>query len=109
MAHSRLIQIEYQPNREIAMLRTILTATASAAVLACVSFTSADALTMQECSVKYRAAQKANTLKGQKWNDFRKAECGDDDAAEAEAANAVNETTPPAKPAPVFTSKSQKI
>lgn len=34
------------------------------------------ALTMKECSAKYRAAQKAGTLKGMKWNDFRKAECG---------------------------------
>ena len=36
------------------------------------------ALTMQECSVKYKAAQAAGTLKGTKWNDFRKAECGPD-------------------------------
>ncbi len=34
------------------------------------------ALTMKECSAKYQAAQKAGTLKGMKWNDFRKAECG---------------------------------
>ena len=34
------------------------------------------ALTMKECSAKYKEAQKAGTLKGMKWNDFRKAECG---------------------------------
>ena len=50
------------------------------------------ALTMKECSAKYKAAQKAGTLKGMKWNDFRKAECG----AEATPAAA---TTTPMKPA----------
>ena len=44
-------------------------------------------LTMAECSTKYQAAKTANTLKGQKWNDFRKAECGaaasDDDSVPA--------------------------
>jgi hypothetical protein len=33
---------------------------------------SADALSMQECSAKYKAAKEA----GMKWNDFRKAQCG---------------------------------
>lgn len=37
---------------------------------------SAHALTMQECSAKYKAAKDAGTLNGMKWNDFRKAECG---------------------------------
>ena len=40
--------------------------------------TPASALTMKECSAKYKAAEKAGTLKGMKWNDFRKAECGTD-------------------------------
>jgi hypothetical protein len=44
----------------------------------------ASALTMKECSAKYEAAKKAGTLKGMKWNDFRKAECG----AEAKATSA---------------------
>jgi hypothetical protein len=54
---------------------------------------------MKECSAKYQEAKKANTLKGQKWNDFRKAQCGDDDANEADAAAAVQETAAPAAPA----------
>ncbi len=37
---------------------------------------SAQALTMQECSAKYKAAKEAGTLGGMKWNDFRKAQCG---------------------------------
>ena len=48
----------------------------------------AQALTMQECSAKYKAAQTAGTLNGQKWNDFRKAECGSDTAATPAAAPA---------------------
>ncbi len=55
----------------------------------------AQALTMKECSAKYKAAKDAGTLKGQKWNDFRKAECGSD----ATAAPATPPTTaaPPTK------------
>jgi hypothetical protein len=48
----------------------------------------AQALTMQECSAKYKAAQTAGTLNAQKWNDFRKAECGSDTAATPAAAPA---------------------
>ena len=36
----------------------------------------AHALSMHECSTKYRAAQTANTLSGMSWKEFRKAECG---------------------------------
>ena len=38
--------------------------------------TNARALTMQECSAKYKAAQSAGTLNGKTWNQFRKDECG---------------------------------
>ena len=41
----------------------------------------AQALTSQECSAKYQAAKTAGTLAGQKWNDFRKAQCGADATA----------------------------
>ncbi|MBN9555908.1 MAG: hypothetical protein J0I26_00065 [Alphaproteobacteria bacterium] len=37
---------------------------------------SANALTMKECSAKYKAAQTAKTLNGMSWSDFRKANCG---------------------------------
>ena len=46
----------------------------------------AQALTTQECSAKYQAAKSAGTLNGQKWNDFRKAQCGADATAAAPAA-----------------------
>jgi hypothetical protein len=48
----------------------------------------AQALTTQECSAKYQAAKAAGTLAGQKWNDFRKANCGADAAAAPAAAPA---------------------
>lgn len=59
----------------------------------CLCGTSANALTMKECSAKYKTAQTAGTLNGQKWNDFRKAECGSEAAATPAAA-------PAAPPAP---------
>ncbi|MGJ4993749.1 hypothetical protein [Bradyrhizobium sp. HKCCYLR20261] len=46
----------------------------------------AQALTAQECSAKYKQAKDAGTLNGQKWNDFRKAQCGSDATAAAPAA-----------------------
>jgi hypothetical protein len=46
----------------------------------------AQALTAQECSAKYQAAKTAGTLGGQKWNDFRKAQCGADATPAATAA-----------------------
>jgi hypothetical protein len=59
----------------------------------------AQALTMKECSAKYNAAKSAGTLKGMKWAEFRKAECGGaQDAAAAPAANPAN--TAANKPAP---------
>ncbi|MBN9453900.1 MAG: hypothetical protein J0I42_18330 [Bosea sp.] len=79
------------------MFRTLILASASAFALASFSVAPASALTMKECSVKYQDAKKANTLKGQKWNDFRKAQCGDEDANDDEAAAAM--PAEPAKPA----------
>jgi hypothetical protein len=58
----------------------------------------AQALTVQECSAKYQAAKTAGTLNGQKWNDFRKAECGADAAAAPAAAPAAAEAKPAAAP-----------
>ena len=58
--------------------------------------TSAQALSMKECSAKYEAAKAAGTLNGQKWNDFRKAQCG----AEATAAPAPAAAAPTPAPAP---------
>jgi hypothetical protein len=51
---------------------------AALAGFAFVAASPAQALTSQECSAKYQAAKAAGTLNGQKWNDFRKAQCGAD-------------------------------
>ena len=58
----------------------------------------AHALTSAECSAKYQAAKTAGTLNGQKWNDFRKAECGTEAAATATAAPKAAESKPAAAP-----------
>ena len=59
----------------------ILGAIAVSGMAALVMTTQANALTAQECSAKYQAAKAAGTLGDQKWNDFRKAQCGADAAA----------------------------
>jgi hypothetical protein len=77
----------------------------------------AQALTTQECSAKYQAAKAAGTLAGQKWNDFRKAQCGADatpvaaplipppaPAAPAAPKEAKKEAAPAAAPAPTLPS-----
>nr|WP_091839429.1 hypothetical protein [Bosea lupini] len=58
------------------------------------------ALSMKECSTKYNAAKTGNTLGGQSWNDFRKAQCGDaaTPAAATTAATAAPATAAPTKP-----------
>jgi hypothetical protein len=73
----------------------------AAAVLAAIALqgTSAQALTMTECSAKYKAAKDAGTLNGMKWNDFRKAQCGDT-AAPAAAPAPATAAAPAAAPAP---------
>ena len=67
----------------------LLCAVAASGFVALVATSPAQALSSQECSAKYQAAKTAGTLNGQKWNDFRKAECSADAAA-----------TPAAMPAP---------
>ena len=64
----------------------ILGAIAMSGLAALAMTSQANALTAQECSAKYQAAKTAGTLGGQKWNDFRKAQCGADAAAAPAAA-----------------------
>jgi hypothetical protein len=58
--------------------------------------TPASALTMKECSAKYKEAEKNGTLGGKKWNEFRKSECGAE-AAPAPASTPSPSTTTEAK------------
>jgi hypothetical protein len=89
---TRYMTTRYMTTRYVALC--------AAAVLAAVALqgTSAHALSMTECSAKYKAAKAAGTLNGEKWNDFRKAECGST-ATAAPAAGA-----PAAAPAPATAS-----
>src|SRR3954471_5622703 len=78
----------------------LLCAAAVAGFAAVIATSPAQALTAQECSAKYQAAKKDGTLAGQKWNDFRKAQCGAD-ATPAAAPTA-------AAPAPATPKKEAK-
>ena len=71
-----------------------LAALAGIGLVALLAAAPAQALTMQECSAKYKAAQDAGTLNGMKWNDFRKAQCGTDSTAATTPTT--SQTTPPA-------------
>ena len=73
-------------------IRHIAIGLASFLGAAALSGGSVQALTMKECSAKYKAAQTAGTLNGAKWNDFRKTEC----AADATPASAAPAAAPPA-------------
>ncbi|EGP08792.1 hypothetical protein CSIRO_1544 [Bradyrhizobiaceae bacterium SG-6C] len=66
----------------------------------------AQALTAQECSAKYQAAKAAGTLGDQKWNDFRKAQCGAD--ATPAATTAAPKEAPKAAAAPKESAKAAK-
>src|SRR5580693_6023593 len=72
-------------------------AVAMSGLVAFAAISPANALSMSECSAKYKEAKTAGTLNGQKWNDFRKAECGADATATPAAA--------PAAPPPVAETK----
>jgi hypothetical protein len=78
-----------------------LWATTLGALLLIAPVSGAHALTMKECSAKYKAAQESGTLKGMKWNDLRKAECGSGAAALPTSAPAAGApAAPPATTAP---------
>ena len=84
----------------------ILGAIALSGLAAFAMSSQANALTAQECSAKYQAAKTAGTLGGQKWNDFRKAQCGADAAPVAAAAPAT--AAPAAEPKEAAKKESTK-
>jgi hypothetical protein len=83
----------------------LLCAIAVSGFAALVATAPAQALTTQECSAKYQAAKTAGTLNGQKWNDFRKANCGADATAAPAATPAA---APAAAPAPAAPKEAKK-
>src|ERR1700683_125525 len=100
-----ILQAPSQNTRKHAMTTRYMTtryvALCAAAVLAAVALqgTSAHALSMTECSAKYKAAKTAGTLNGMKWNDFRKANCGSATTAAPGAAAPATASAPAAAPA----------
>jgi hypothetical protein len=91
------------------ILRYLAICTATLLAAIALQGTSAHALSMQECSAKYKAAKDAGTLNGMKWNDFRKAQCGTaataapaPAAAQVPAPTTTKPTAAP-KPAPAAT------
>ena len=75
---------------------------ASFALIGAIAFgaSSAQALSLKECSDKYNLAKTGNALKGKTWNEFRKAECAATPAADtktAPAAKAPEAKAPEAK------------
>ncbi len=84
----------------------ILGAIAVSGLAALAMISQASALTPQECSAKYQAAKAAGTLGEQKWNDFRKAQCGA--AATAAPAAAAPAAAPAAEPKEAATKPSKK-
>jgi len=79
--------------------KILLCAVAMSGFAAFAAVSPAQALSTTECSAKYQAAKSAGTLNGQKWNDFRKAQCGAD-ATPAAAPAAAPAPAAEAKPAP---------
>src|ERR1700743_602737 len=77
--------------------KVLLCAVAMSGYAAFAAVSPAQALSMSECSAKYKAAKADGSLNGQKWNDFRKAQCGTDAAATPAAGPAA---PPPAAPPP---------
>jgi len=85
------------------MIRTSsLAATALlAAILGTALHTPAHALSMKECSTKFKEAKQAGTLGGQSWKEFRSAQCTSAASAKASSTATTSSTTasaPGAKP-----------
>ena len=76
-------------------LLSSLAGTALVATIAVLtSGTTANALTMKECSAKYQAAKDAGTLGALNWNDYRKTQCSSDTPAQT-STKTTNKKAPP--------------
>jgi hypothetical protein len=76
----------------------LLFAMAAVGLISVSAASPASALSMTECSAKYKSAKADGSLGGQSWKDFRKAKCGSDAAAAPAAAPATASAKPAAKP-----------
>jgi hypothetical protein len=91
-ARANILQRAFTVESEMS-IRTLGALLGVATLIGAVHSVPAEALSLKECSVKYKEAQAAGTLNGRKWAEFRKAECGATAAATTAPAPA---TTPPA-------------
>ena len=86
------------------MVRTLIVASLAGLGIAAVS-APASALTMKECSTKFKAAKQDGTLGGQSWKEFRAAQCTSATSAKSSSSAPTTTTTataPAVKPgAPV--------
>jgi hypothetical protein len=73
------------------------------------AFAPAQALTARECSARYKEAQQAGTLGGLKWNDFRKAQCGDEAPAQVAAVPSASSSANPLKTQPPASSAALTV
>lgn len=74
----------------------LLCAVAVSAFAALMATAPAQAVTRQQCSAMYKQAKANGTLNGQKWNDFRKANCGKQATATPATAPAATAAAPAA-------------
>jgi hypothetical protein len=75
-------------------IRTCFVAAGLAALATAGWSDASQALSMKECSTKYRAARSAGTLGGMTWNEFRKAQCEGSGAAATKQAPAAAQNNP---------------
>ena len=90
----------------------LLFAMAAVGLISVSAASPASALSMTECSAKYKAAKADGSLGGQSWKDFRKAKCGSDAAVTPAAApapataSAKSAAKPAAAPAPITSGRA---
>lgn len=82
------------------ILRNLGFAAVMAVAASALTSNQASALSISECSAKFKAAKAAGTEGGLKWNDFRKAQCSADAAPAVQVAPAATKVAAPAAPAP---------
>jgi hypothetical protein len=61
--------------KQLMTMRTVLFVAAALIAVLSLPTGSAQALTVSECSAKYKDAKAAGSLNGKTWNDFRKEQC----------------------------------
>ena len=90
------------------MFRNVLAITFAAAAASLIGALPAHALSTKECGALYQTAKDANKLKGATWNEFRKANCGAEEAAAEEPVKAEKKPRRKRQPPPLKSRKGRK-